>query len=436
MSKRTFATPRARLRLEALEGRAVPAVIVNVPLATNGTPDNVIVRPEWANVCVVVNGVIRYRGPDRPDLVVNVLGSGDADNLTVHTGIRASVAFTGGRGADALTVVDSAGANYFSVASNTVWTTTATGTNKVTFSGVESVKLDAGAGNDKVFVTGTAAGVTTTVNAGAGDDFVRVGLNVNPNGDPLRGTLDPLAGTLKVNGGTGANDRLIANDTGATAGQSYVLGGSGEDGWFALKRGTRQPFRYQNLDALTVTGTPGNDRMDVTGTQGGMDLRIDGWLGADTLTGSNRVNGFYVTGANSGLHSGTGSPAKFSSFENLLGGSGQPDPADGDTFFILTGGSISGWIDGGAAGNDTLSYTQLWEGRLVAEYAGRVTVNLQTGSATGVAGGAANRVRRIFNAIGASGNDVLIGNALANRLEGRGGADTLVGGGGIDVLLQ
>ena len=102
MSKRTFAFPRARPRLEALEGRAVPAVI-NIPLVTNERPDHVLVRPMGANVDVVVNGALRYRGPDRPDLVVSVNGSGDADSLTVHTGLRASVAFSGGHGADALT---------------------------------------------------------------------------------------------------------------------------------------------------------------------------------------------------------------------------------------------------------------------------------------------------------------------------------------------
>jgi len=40
----------------------------------------------------------------------------------------------------------------------------------------------------------------------------------------------------------------------------------------------------------------------------------------------------------------------------------------------------------------------------------------------------------VDNAIGGSGNDSLVGNAIANVLHGAGGNDTLVGGTGVDVL--
>ena len=41
----------------------------------------------------------------------------------------------------------------------------------------------------------------------------------------------------------------------------------------------------------------------------------------------------------------------------------------------------------------------------------------------------------IENAIGGSGNDILIGNAVANRLQGNGGANTIDGGAGIDTAV-
>lgn len=41
----------------------------------------------------------------------------------------------------------------------------------------------------------------------------------------------------------------------------------------------------------------------------------------------------------------------------------------------------------------------------------------------------------IENAIGGSGNDILIGNATANRLQGNGGANLLDGGGGVDTAV-
>jgi Ca2+-binding RTX toxin-like protein len=58
-------------------------------------------------------------------------------------------------------------------------------------------------------------------------------------------------------------------------------------------------------------------------------------------------------------------------------------------------------------------------------------VNLMLGSATPAGNGVVN----IQNVIGGSGHDILIGNHLANRLEGRGGFDVLIGGDAVDVLL-
>ena len=42
---------------------------------------------------------------------------------------------------------------------------------------------------------------------------------------------------------------------------------------------------------------------------------------------------------------------------------------------------------------------------------------------------------KIENAIGGSGNDLIIGNALANSLTGGSGNDTLTGGEGADVFF-
>jgi len=66
-----------------------------------------------------------------------------------------------------------------------------------------------------------------------------------------------------------------------------------------------------------------------------------------------------------------------------------------------------------------------------------VTINLNAGQASTIAGGSfviAAGVQ-IENAFGGAGNDTLIGNDVGNVLRGNGGADTLTGNGGADVFM-
>ncbi|HYV36786.1 MAG TPA: LamG-like jellyroll fold domain-containing protein, partial [Gemmataceae bacterium] len=67
-----------------------------------------------------------------------------------------------------------------------------------------------------------------------------------------------------------------------------------------------------------------------------------------------------------------------------------------------------------------------------AQPATDVTVNLQLGTATGIAGGIAN----IQNVIGGNGNDTLIAGAGRSILIGGGGADNLIGGSGQAILIS
>jgi hypothetical protein len=78
-------------------------------------------------------------------------------------------------------------------------------------------------------------------------------------------------------------------------------------------------------------------------------------------------------------------------------------------------------IDAGG-GSNTLDYSA---------WVGDVSVNLQLGTATGVAGGISN----IQNATGSIGNDILVGDANANVLVGGTGRNLIIGGGGPDQLF-
>ena len=83
-------------------------------------------------------------------------------------------------------------------------------------------------------------------------------------------------------------------------------------------------------------------------------------------------------------------------------------------------------LDGGV-GIDTADY-----GDKTASV--EVTLNSATTASVKVNGVAEDTLRNIENLIGGSGNDVLTGDGLANRLEGGTGNDLLKGGGGADVL--
>jgi Ca2+-binding RTX toxin-like protein len=113
----------------------------------------------------------------------------------------------------------------------------------------------------------------------------------------------------------------------------------------------------------------------------------------------------------------------FAALESVIGGQGD------DTFLFLTGGSTSGGIDGGP-GNNSLDY----RGFTPATSTG-VTVNLITGAASQIYGGASGRVSRIRDVYGTSKNDNISGDAQNNIFYGLGGNDNLVGNDGNDMLI-
>lgn len=90
----------------------------------------------------------------------------------------------------------------------------------------------------------------------------------------------------------------------------------------------------------------------------------------------------------------------------------------------LGGGAGSNLLDGGA-GSDTADYSGATQ---------TVVVNLNDGVVVNNGYGAVDTLTGIENLTGGAFNDVLIGEASANRLEGGDGADYLIGLGGNDIL--
>jgi hypothetical protein len=159
--------------------------------------------------------------------------------------------------------------------------------------------------------------------------------------------------------------------------------------------------------------------IDFSGGSYAFPVTFTGGTGDNTLVGANVANQWTITGANAGK---VGS-VSFTKVANLVGGS------DVDVFKFASAGSLSGSLDGGGAPaykGDWLDYS----GLSVA-----VTVNLQTGSATKIGGGADGRVTNIQNVHGGNGGNLLTGNAQGNILIGGTGNDTLVGGTGPSILI-
>ena len=176
---------------------------------------------------------------------------------------------------------------------------------------------------------------------------------------------------------------------------------------------------YHNLSTNVTIGLGGSTATGIGGTYS----NINGFIGG---SGNNTVVG-PDTGATwtiNGLNSFTVLGLTFGNFQNITAGAGD------DTFAFLTGGELSGAIDGGA-GVNSVTY---------AGYTGDIIVDLLIHSATGAGGGIFN----IRNITGSNGNNMLVGDASANVfiggtgrniLIGDGGADSLTGGGQDNILI-
>jgi hypothetical protein len=225
------------------------------------------------------------------------------------------------------------------------------------------------------------------------------------------GTLGPIKFNNFQNlvGGT-ANDIFQFTGSGSVAGTVNGGGGTQNRLDYSGNGGTPVTVNLQTAAAPRIKG----------GDPGGFS-NIQFLLAVssanNTLTGPNITSLWTITGPNIGI---VGSFA-FVGIENLVGGTGI------DTFRFGPMGSIAS-IRGGGNRGDWLDYSPL-------PFTMPVTVNLATGSATRVGGGAPGALRGIQNVTGGAGNDRLTGNALGNILVGGPGDDAIVGGSGRSILI-
>jgi fibronectin-binding autotransporter adhesin len=303
-------------------------------------------------------------------------GRGD-DNFVFVDGKKVTGVINGGTdGVDTLNL-----SNYTTAVSITL-----TSANLGRFSGVTAGTPNPTGGFDQMtqIIGGTANNTLTTT------DLSTVVTLTNANSGYLRQASNTLnfIGFVNLVGGTGAN-MLIASDNNNTwnisANNTGNIGGSFNFSNFANLVGGSENDTFVFSDGASANAINGNGGTNILNYSAyttpitiSLDLGLINnistiigptgiGLNTNTLRGPNNINTWTITGTNAGSLA-YGTTIAFSNFGNLIGGSW------GDTFNFVTGGSLSGNIDG-RAGKNSINYSG---------YAAPVTVNLSNSTATGL----------------------------------------------------
>ena len=253
------------------------------------------------------------------------------------------------------------------------------GDDRIQIADLAFLNIDGGSGTDTLALTGS--GITLNL-ASIGDTKLQdiEAIDLGAGGNTLRLTalevrnLSETSNTLRVTGGTGA--AIQFDDTG------WVQGAT-SDGFVTFTNGTATALVAEALLAPPPSGpTNGNDNLAGTG---GNDS-IDGLAGNDSILGA---------AGNDTLSGGAGA-------DTLGGGAGN------DLFFVTDAADVVIELAGGGADTIMTSVNMTMPDQVEV---------LQI--ASGISG---------ITITGGIGNDMLVGNALANNFNGGAGDDVILAG--------
>jgi hypothetical protein len=416
--------------------------------------DTITVTPSGSNLVLKVNTTTTtYAAADVTGFDVRAHGGNDSVSAA---GVSAPLGVWGGDGNDTLTAglgtttFDGGTGSNTLVGPNAIntWGITAANAGTVggiTFTNVQN--LTGGTGTDTFQFVGAAAGVSGKISGGAGTNT----LDYSGNGGGAI-AVNLAAGTATSTGGITGITKLV----GSSAATNTLTGPNATNTWSisGANAGTVGTFAFSAIQNLTggtstdtfklvgaaagvsgkISGGAGTNTLDYSGNGGGavsVNLAtgaatstggISGitWLvgstaAGNTLTGPNATNAWSVTAANAGKVNAV----SYSKFSKLVGGTGV------DVFKFSNLGTEASVAGGGAPVHqgDWLDYSS----DTIA-----VTVNLATGAATNVNGGAAGSVTGIQDV---HGGNTLTGSAAGNILIGGTGTNTIHGGTGRSLLI-
>jgi len=317
--------------LTVTDGSNIIAGITGVEVIAGGTGNNTIIGPDSGATWTItgfnsgtLNGISFTNFQN--------LAGGAGPNGFVFTGGRVS-SVTGNSGIDTLDL--SADTEGVALDLNA-----RTATHAGTISQIENIFTGAG---DDTFV-GALIGVI--INPGSGVDT----LDFSDLTVDLTATIG-ADGTVAVTDGTRiVSAASIENIIGSSGLNTYIF----EDG--ASLAGMLSGVGAVMLDYASFTApvTVNLASGSATGTGGARNVkRVKGGKGGNTLVGPNTSNIWNITGPDAGEVAGV----VFADIEDLMGA-----PGNQDTFIFAAAGSMSGQIDGGIGGFDSLvldgSYTK------------------------------------------------------------------------------
>ena len=296
-----------------------------------------------------------------------------SSNAPSNTGILAgiTVSFTingGGQSGDTLNVSDIGNTNATtSTLTNTQLTSTAFGgTASLAYARFATLNISMGSGGNTFNVASTAAGTTTTVNGGTGNDTVNVKttasnltvngqsgndtINVSSNAPSNTGMLAGITAPLTINGGGQSGDTINVSDLGDTNASTSMLTNTQLT---STAFGENGNLTYGSIMTLNFSMGSGGNTFNVASTAAATTTTVNSGTGNDQITVSANAPTFNTSGStlsgiagvlNLNLGSGTGTQSIY------VGDYGDVTPGNNSNV-IVTSSSITG-----LGGANTINY--------------------------------------------------------------------------------
>ncbi len=331
----------------------------------NGTSMEALVGGAGNDTFTLASGVVSFNGSITGGGGIDTLAATDGSNAWQITGANAGTLNTttvfsgitnlmGGSGTDTLTGV--AGGSNWNI----------TGANAVSVSGMNGTSMEAlvgGAGNDTFTLASGVVSFNGSITGGGGIDTLAAtdGSNAWQITGANAGTLNAttvFSGISNLTGGSG-NDTFTLSGTGNISG--LIIGGGGIDTLVGNNLVNSWLLTGANAGSLTDThgsnafsgianliGGSSNDTFTLASGVLTFNGSINGGGGVNTLVATDGSNTWAITGMNAGTLNAT---TVFSGISNLTGGTGDDD------FVFSDGQGVTGTVDGGAGGNNTLDFS-------------------------------------------------------------------------------